>query len=213
MNLKRLLTVGGSLEARKGATGRYRTAPTGVIPKFQVRGDMISAIPMEGVVPSRQPASAKASPGPLFDAATAPVAPARSVAVPVANGVPSVKPVKAPSTNPFASGGVGPAVRRGWMRAVLDRVADLLSEAFSGRGNRVRAVRPVVQGELGLDSVKPLRNDLSGSDFEVVAGPVAQPALIVRSTGENQETNSAAPVAESAPVDRRANGSLLGAKD
>ena len=52
----------------------------------------------------------------------------------------------------------------------------LFKNPFAGRG-QARAVKPPVQCELSLDAVKPVRNDLSDSDVEVVAAPV--PAGVV----------------------------------
>lgn len=41
------------------------------------------------------------------------------------------------------------------------------------------ASRPAIQGELSLDKVKPVRNDLSDSDLELVAAAKSQPAPAV----------------------------------
>lgn len=202
MNLKRLLSVGGSLEARKGAGGRYRMAPVGVLPKFELRGDTLTAVPMEGVVRAKT-TPAKASPGPLFDT---PVEPVVVKAQPVEPSVPVASAVVV--ANPFSAEAPRTAAKTGFAKRLLDSIGAVLSDAFSGRKNRARrrAVRATVQGELGLDSVCPLHNDLSGSDFEVVAAPVPRPGLRLR------ETAVSSPAGE-LPAERRPETRLLGAKD
>lgn len=207
MNLKRLLTVGGSLESRKGASSRYRMAPTGVLPKFELRGDTLTAVPMEGVVPSAK-TPAKQSPGPLFDGLSGMAAPAGKPSVKAAVAEPPV-PAAVPADNPFAAESAGKRVKIGFWRMLFGAVGSVLSDAFSGRRNRMRkrASRETVQGELGLDSVKPLRNDLSGTDFEVVAAPVpGRTGLVVR--------ESSVPAPDSKPtVPTRTEERLLGAED
>ena len=216
MNLKRLLTVGGSLESRKGASGRYRAAPPGLLPKFELRGDTITAIPMEGVVPASRPVL-KDSPGPLFDT----LKPLETPTVQRAEirPVPAEKRVEAPvapvPANPFSAAAEGRSVKLGFFRTLFGALGGLFVEAFSGRRNRVRARggRETVQGELGLDSVKPLRNDLSGSDFEMVAVPVANraPGLVVRAPAvaatEAKAPSPAAPPVPATPI--RKDGQLI----
>jgi hypothetical protein len=214
MNLKRLLTVGGSLESRKGAAGRYRMAPTGVLPKFELRGDTLTAVPMEGVVRSKS-APTKASPGPLFDA---PVETVRTEETPSRPAV-ATDPVKeepvAAAPNPFSAESARNMETTGFLKGLLDSIGSVFSDAFSGRKNRARrrAARATVQGELGLDAVRPLHNDLSGSDFEVVAVPVSKPGLKVRPTVAPKPETSPATSADKAPAEPRPDTRLLGAKD
>jgi hypothetical protein len=52
---------------------------------------------------------------------------------------------------------------------VKQSVPSKFRDAIFGRGKR-KAAQPVVQGELALDSVRPIRNDLSDADLEVVSG-------------------------------------------
>ena len=72
-------------------------------------------------------------------------------------------------------GNLFPAVRWGWKNPFK---------------STKRALRPVIQGELSLDNVKPLRNDLSDSDLELVR-PVKR---------IEQEQNSVRVEAEDVPV-------------
>jgi hypothetical protein len=73
--------------------------------------------------------------------------------------------------------------------------------AIFSRGDRTRSSRPQlrpaapVQCELSLDKVKPLRNDLSDTDFEIVT--------IKRSPAPKPETATAPINSASAPVARR----------
>jgi hypothetical protein len=205
MNLKRLLTVGGSLESRKAASGRYRMAAPGVLPKFELRGDTITAIPMEGVVPASRRV-VKDSPGPLFDTLHPAEAPAPRLSEPRLAEVEKrpEAPVAPQVANPFATAVAGRPVRLGFFRTLFGAVGGLLADAFSGRRNRVRsrAGREAVQGELGLEAVKPLRNDLSGSDFEMVAVPVANraPGLVVRGPVPAPLPAAQSPVPAAVPV-------------
>jgi hypothetical protein len=210
MNLKRLLTVGGSLEARKGATGRYRMAQGGTLPKFELRGDTLTAVPIEGVVRLKG-APVKDSAGPLFD----PPSEAGRDAVAEGSIVSSApKPPMASTGNPFSADSPTP-VSKGFLKGLIGSVGSALSDAFSGRRNRARrrASRESVQGELGLDSVRPLRNDLSGSDFEVVAAPVPKPGLLARGSLPSRTPAEPAALASVAPSEHRPDPRLLGAED
>jgi hypothetical protein len=211
MNLKRLLTVGGSLEARKGATGRYRMAQGGTLPKFELRGDTLTAVPIEGVVRLKG-APVKDSAGPLFDSPAEPARNAGAGALIVSSAPKS--PIVA-AGNPFSSEAPPRPVSTGILKGLLDSIGSALSDAFSGRRNRARrrAVRESVQGELGLDSVRPLRNDLSGSDFEVVAAPVPRPGLLARGSLPSRTPAEPAAPADGAPPVHRSEVRLLGAED
>ena len=60
-----------------------------------------------------------------------------------------------------------------WVRK-LNPLALLPSRQPGARASRSRSPRPVVQGELSLEKVKVMRNDLSDTDLEIVP---ARPAM------------------------------------
>ncbi len=144
------------------AVPRRRFNPQPSIPRFFVAGDMIRPLPLEGVVPHRRAGERPA--GPLFEARVAnPTgSPAKVAAKPVS--------ATAPKANPFAAPTDG-AKRPGLFSRLASHVAALFKRrAVPGGG--VGAVQP----ELRLDTVKPLRNELTDSDSEPAETPA--PALI-----------------------------------
>jgi hypothetical protein len=184
-------------------------APGGALPKFELRGDTLTAVPLEGVVRPKS-APTKASPGPLFDAPVEPAAAKAQPAEPVAHMASAVT-----VSNPFSIDAPRNAGKPGWVKGLFGSISAVLSDAFSGRRNRARrrAVRATVQGELGLDSVRPLHNDLSGADFEVVAAPVGKPAMVVRPSAAPRPEPSPASSVDESSVQSRPDTRLLGAKD
>ena len=177
MSLMKLLSVSNSFLAGKNESGRYKLTELGGLPKFAPVGRFVSlapkrnsdgsiaygelvppeAKPMAAVVAAENPAgmlSLRQScdrHSPFAEAAGEP-RPAASVREPrgavCVNAVPE-------STN--------------WFR--------LRKGPFAGTPARKVESKPLVQGELSLDAVKPVRNDLSDADFEVVpARPKAEPS-------------------------------------
>ena len=84
--------------------------------------------------------------------------------------------------------------------------------AIFSRGDRTRSSRPQippaapVQCELSLDNVRPLRNDLTDTDFEVVT--IKRPPVAKPEADNAPIKNAVAPVAQRKALDRVA--SLLG---
>jgi hypothetical protein len=211
MSLKQLLEVGGSLQARRGVSGKYRMASRGVLPKFEIVRGTIRAVPMDGVVPSGAGLEER-SPGPLFEA---PVNQVTSVLTAPAETPPTPSTVIA--GNPFKAGVVARSKTSVWQK-LRSGAADLRDMLLSKlrRRQRARPFSSAVQPELRLDAVKPLRNDLSDSDFEVVPVQVPKPVtpLVLKDGSKRSMPDgfSSAVSARKTPLSRWA-GQLLGAKD
>ena len=146
MSLLRLLTAGKSLVGAKESMGRYHLSPQRLLPRFGAKKDPFraTALPEQAQRPANVPAQA-------------------------AIGCKSPEVLSATRTSSKQ------AQNGGWAGKCLSRVGALLSR----RGKTVeraaipRFNKPLVQGELSLDSVKVVRNDLRDSDLEfVVAKPV-----------------------------------------
>lgn len=175
MSLMQLLTVGRSLRSVKGGRSPFRPAEQGMLPKF---------------ASSRAPEvklEAKEIPQP---------SPVRSPFVP-----PSQKPAKS-AKGTLLKKIFSPFKRNKTMNAVEAEPQSVSASAptkpeqafpfgrwtlFSNPFNRSSKTRPKtdagpVQTELSLDAVKPVRNDLSDSDLEVVPVKAADTAAPVSAT-------------------------------
>ena len=159
MSLMQLLTVGRSLRPVKDGRSPFRPAQQGVLPKFG-----------QGRVPEDKRSAQTAAP------ALSP----KSVVAPLGD---AAKPVRVPWLRKIFS----PFKRNKTMNAVeaepqsvsafappkMDQAFPfgrwtLFSNPFN-RKPKPKADAGPVQTELSLDAVKPVRNDLSDSDLEVVA--------------------------------------------
>ena len=178
MSLLRLLTTGKSLVGLEDSESRYRESRQRFLPRFgPVRnvfratdesGSARTAAGMateEASASSRQKAARAVSPLPARDASEAP----------------SLAPSRLPMVLVSSS-------RRTFMSALRSRAAAFpskwagkLSALLSRPGGKpVRAGMPrlaklPVQGELSLDSIKVVRNDLSDTDLEVVPARLSAP--------------------------------------
>jgi hypothetical protein len=174
MSLLRLLTAGKSLVGLKKLEGRYRLPGARTLPKFGSKKNPFRAT----VVPEK---AEPAEPGPALapeerspeqrgkgdenaSVETPRVAEKPALARTAAADLPGAEPQKDCRVAPDQDKTPGqPAFRPSGIRAFL----------LWGRARRVKPLgarngRPMVQGELSLDSVKVVRNDLSESDLEVV---------------------------------------------
>ena len=168
MSLLRLLTTGKSLIGVRDAASPYRLTTQRLLPQFGTARNPFSSRVKTEPVPPEAP-----SPEDHGD-----------------NGVPVAKPVlpdpngdSAAMLQPVAARRAAPAKfdARNLARAFWRRTTALLSAwqaklcgllAHSGRKPVKPAIprfpRPPVQGELSLDRIKVMRNDLSDADLEVV---------------------------------------------
>lgn len=176
MSLVRLLSAGKSLVGERDLTGKYRLPQSRAVPEFgNPRNPFVPPTATETVtlartVPSNIPVAPE--PDPAVPAGSAPAA------------VPPPRPVDATSgANP-----VGAEAKPGFWGRLWHRLAHP-GGWFKGRP---RSPIPVfqkvpVQGELSLERVKVMRNDLHDTDVELVpmrpgrarpaAGTSSEPAL------------------------------------
>ena len=168
MSLLRLLTTGKSLVDVSDAGGRYRVTSQRLLPQFG---------PVRNPFTSR----AKAEPGqpeaPLREEHSPNGAPGEACHVPGSGGRQAVEPA---SSNAHNFGEMlrlrMAALLRGWKA----RLAGWLARPRGKPAKTAipRFTKPPVQGELSLDRIRVVRNDLSDADLEVVpAKPPVAPAL------------------------------------
>jgi hypothetical protein len=161
MSLMNLLSVGQSLQSVK-PQGRYKVASQPTLPKFAPMERGISLSPAK--TGQGEAAHSPSVPMDFFRQAKpadkqVPQPPAQA-AVPSSAAVrSSVSQVK--SATPSAE----PKIRsKPWLDAWVRR-------------HKTRTSHPLVQGELSIDAVRVVRNDLSEADLEIVPGKAAEPVV------------------------------------
>ena len=107
---------------------------------------------------------------------------------PTSNSQTSSKP-QAPNQTEIVGGAKKPGLMTRWASRVKGLVGGRKGAAKSAVP---RFPREPVQGELSLDNVKVLRNDLSDTDFEVVARPAPKKAVPVQTAAPVAPTESVA---------------------
>ena len=191
MSLLRLLTTGKTLVGVEDVKTRYRVNRQGTLPRFgsaknpfgatekpepvraDARGESEDALPS-----SRERLAENSSPLPARDSSAAAV------------------PLKLAESLGSTAFGFALALRQGiagFWSGVWRRLSTLL---WRPRGNPVRAgglhlPKPALQGELSLDKIKVVRNDLSDTDLEIarIKPPATAPDLRVTETGEPRGTS------------------------
>ncbi len=202
MGLLRLLTAGKSLVGLKDPEARYRMTDSRALPKFgseknpfnRPRKSDPAENPPASIAPVQQEAPKPAGlcetqrgdvtnglvpSGSLRKNSTLRLPEARSAAVPAAE-------VKAAEQRQGSRAA-------GQLGSFVKKLKPLLSfQALKKRAAAPTEARPV-QGELSLDKVKVLRNDLSDTDFVIVrkkAQPATEPGFAF---AEQSDTRSATP--------------------
>lgn len=169
MSLMQLLTVGRSLRTVKNGRSPFRPAEQGMLPKFSP-SKAPEGTPAASVNPKPRPARSPFAPVTPKAAKSARGALLKKIFSPFKRN----KPMNAVEVDPqpaSASAPTNPEQPFPFGRWTL----------FSNPFNRSAKARPKtdagpVQTELSLDAVKPVRNDLSDSDLEVVAVKPVVPA-------------------------------------
>ena len=144
----KLLSVSKSFAGGRNQPGRYKMAEQGLLPKFAPMGRPVSLAPKRK---SDEPPSIQGANG-------TPNAPPNSLQffqVPE----PVVKPVNAAAPTPRAAR-FAADVSANWFR--------LGSQPLLNRPAGKSKHTTTTQAELSLDAVKPVRNDLSDSDLQIV---------------------------------------------
>jgi hypothetical protein len=172
MSLLRLLTTGKSLVGLKKPENRYHLPGEMGLPKFGGKKNPFRATVFPDKTEGAEPAASMAAPEvgavestTLVDPTPEPQPAAASASVHSAAKAEQAAPAQARErvagrTSPF--------------KALL-----LWGRAKKANPARALAGRPLVQGELSLDRVKVVRNDLSETDFEIVPlGRVERPATV-----------------------------------
>lgn len=156
MSLLRLLSTGKSLVGLTDNPHRYRLSQQRLLPCFGSKKNPFRS----RIVPSAEKTAEPGSQPPLQEQ------------------LPPAQPAEA-SAQTARTGTAAPAQAR--PSGLISRGAGLLGGLFakraeSGRCGAEPKTKPLVQGELSLERVKVVRNDLSDSDLEVVeAKPAAEP--------------------------------------
>jgi hypothetical protein len=166
MGLMQLLTVGRSLGKIEDQPSRYRMAQQNLLPKFGSAKGGDSGEPEEPAIPKAGPSKSPriAEPPDL----------ARSVTTQKTfeNKTNDMNTIEAASPNSSAVAPVTP------QHAFPLGRWTLFKNPFS-KTSKPKANPAPVQGELSLDMVTPVRNDLSDSDLEVI--PAITPRFVVMS--------------------------------
>ena len=139
MTLMRFLAVGTSLGAAKNAQSRYRMNAENLLPKFGRKEKIAEEVALRPLS-NPTPQAGVQSAGNFSSGAKVSE---HSIAVQSQQRQPSGG---AKSWNPWAR----------------------LKDRFDSKRGAARAAGPPVQGEFALDMVRPVRNDLNDSDFEIV---------------------------------------------
>jgi hypothetical protein len=157
MSLMKLLSVSKSFAGGKSQLGRYKMAEQGLLPKFAPMGRAVSLAPNRK---SDEPATLREANG----TPTIQLNSRQQQIFPMAD--PAAKPVNAIEPTPRAAVcRNATATPTNWFR--LDNRPFFAQPAASPK------TPPPTQAELSLDAVKPVRNDLSDSDLQIVT---AKPA-------------------------------------
>src|SRR5205809_7514906 len=152
MSLIKLLSVSKSFAGGRSQPGRYKMAEQGLLPKFAPMGRPVSLAPNRK---SDEPAPKQEANG----AATIPLNSLQQQFFRAAE--PVTEPVRtvAPGTRAAVCANANVATTN-WFR--------LGNNPFVNRpAGKPKALAPT-QAELSLDAVKPVRNDLSDSDLQIV---------------------------------------------
>jgi hypothetical protein len=187
MSLMQLLTVGRSLRSVKGGRSPFRPAEQGMLPKFAAS----RAPEVKSEVKERpQPSPARS---PFVPLSHGPATPERgSILKRILSLFKRNKTMNAVEAEPQSVSGSAPAKPE---QAFPFGRWTLFSNPF----NRSSKTRPKtdagpVQTELSLDAVKPVRNDLSDSDLELVPVkahfPAAPPAATTTVTSAQESESS-----------------------
>ena len=189
MSLLKLLTTGKSLDGAKDSGSRYRMTSRRLLPKFGS---------------AKNPFQADAAPAAQIPAAEAPEQPVAAVAQEIS------RPVAEPAKSAPSLLRLGTSKARDLASALQNRWSSQLGSLLSSPVRKPKAVFSApakstlpVQGELSLDRVKVVRNDLRDADLEVVPmksrpAPSAAPAETKQDAALRAQPSHAGAVLETA---------------
>ncbi len=180
MSLGRLLTTGKSLVGLHSASSRYQLQK-GALPKFESSKNPFAAKPQPGT--DEEPSLIKLTPAEMAAASLKetqrlPLLVPKPMVPP-----PAPKPVEpAQPAQPVAPGQV-PAAVDSWLKKLNPLVWWGNRKPAEATPALPRFSKRPVQGELSLDNIKVMRNDLSDADVEVVTAKSRPPAAPVIAAG------------------------------
>ena len=151
----KLLTVGQSLRGLTNEPSPYKLNEQHFLPKFAPVGRPVSLAPPQERLAQAVPVRSDVR--------------AIAVSPSAIKAVPTTSTAKAPAATEVRRPASGVKEEKGW-RAFF---------AFAAR-SKPRTRRPLVQGEMTLEMLKVVRNDLSEADLEVVPAklkPASEPTL------------------------------------
>ena len=154
MSLMKLLSVSKSFAGGRNEQGRYKMAEQGLLPKFAPMGRPVSLAPKQQWV----------EPAPKLEANGTPTNPSNSLQQQFLRAAePVAEPVKTSALGARSAVCVNAnAAPTNWFR--------LGNKPFVSRSVGWPNPPAPAQAELSLDAVKPVRNDLSDSDLQIVTG-------------------------------------------
>jgi hypothetical protein len=201
MSLLRLLTAGQSLDGPKQPASIYRLSDQRALPKFGSERNPLARVPVptstkgeparmqsQGLITSRteKPTPSSASEGGIRIRIKSPSAPALVKPAVRSENIPAPKMATARSGVKLLDFG------RTWASAgqLIKSARNLLpGNMRPGRESKAKMPSPrMLQGELLLENIKVVRNDLSDADWEIVT--------------KKEAKRAAAPSAAVAPADR-----------
>ena len=191
MSLLRLLAAGRSLVGMKDITARYRMRTAGLLPKFGSPKNPFSVPtkaevkPKPGISPvagstATKPEPVKMETVPLFGGKpkaavtpTIPVAPVAPVAPvkakePVRETFQAARPELKPKPAKPVTAARKPVAFGGWVTRINPLPLLRRLKPGANKSPKPRPARAAVQGELSLEKVKVVRNDLNDADVELL---------------------------------------------
>ncbi len=196
MSLMRFLTAGRSWVSGDQQTGRYRVTKQRLLPQFGSGKNPFDTAWKAKPVPDVEPVVA---PLPVVvpepEKVSPPTSPFASKAAeqPASTNIGNGPAAKTPAPSPTGTGSArrttGFGLKSLWPASLFSR-----KPAQPARSLERRTPGPV-QGELSLDLVKVMRNDLSDADLEVkpVSRPVAEPKPVAEPVAEAEVKPEPAP--------------------
>ncbi|HWH71476.1 MAG TPA: hypothetical protein VNT26_19020 [Candidatus Sulfotelmatobacter sp.] len=188
MRLLRLLTAGRSLVGLQDSAGRYHATDQRLLPKFGSAKNPFRAT----TLPEPTSAAGVRAAGDNVPAwrtpAVEPLTPAPAVPAPARGGFGEpAYPSQSQAPQPPVPSSASKPANRPWFGQCASKLAALLAPAPKpakpakpAKAAVPRLAKSPVQGELSLDAIKVVRNDLSDSDLEVIPAqtpvPQASPA-------------------------------------
>ena len=161
MSLLKLLTTGKSLVGLKDAESRYRMTNQRLLPKFGSAKNPFSA------AETVEPVSTVATP-PIEEQQSAPVTHPTTME-PASNGTIKESAGLLRLGTSKARGLAAAALQTRWVSQLGPLISRPARKTTKAAGVPVPSKPQQVQGELSLDRIKVMRNDLSDADLEIIA--------------------------------------------